>query len=149
MKKLFKEHSIYYLLLVLAEIVLSVVSTIAFVYTDSLSYANSLVYEQLGLETVMQNLYSSSFWALILVTIAMITIMSITTVVFKKIEYAFMGILGWVYLFILSLNFTKPVGEIISTSLMFIPIIILNIICYKKEKAKLNPVTNKKKVSKK
>jgi hypothetical protein len=147
MKKLFKENSKYLICLTIAEIILSIVSTMAFVYSDSLSYADSVVYEGIGIDLLMQNLYSSTFWALILVCIALISIMSIATLVFRKMDYLFIGIMGWIYLFILSINLTKPIGDILSTCAMFIPIIIINIICYKKEKEFINKKT--KKVSKK
>ena len=144
MKKFFKEHSIYLILLTIAEVVLSIISTIAFVYSDSLSYSDSQIYQGIGIDLVLQNLYSSTFWALILVITAIIAIMSIATLVFKKLEYLFIGILGWIYLFILSINLTKPIGDILATCAIFIPIIILNIICYRKEKEKLNKKTSRK-----
>ena len=147
MKKLFKENSKSLICLTIAHLILSIVSTMAFVYSDSLSYADSVVYEGIGIDLLMQNLYSSTFWALILVCIALISIMSIATLVFKKMDYLFIGIMGWIYLFILSINLTKPIGDILSTCAMFIPIIIINIICYKKEKEFINKKT--KKVSKK
>nr|MCR5223544.1 hypothetical protein [Bacilli bacterium] len=128
MKKIFKENSKYLIILTIAEIILSIVSTMAFVYSDSLSYADSVVYEGIGIDVLLQNLYSSTFWALILVCIALISIMSIATLVFKKMDYLFIGIMGWIYLFILSINLTKPIGDILSTCAMFIPIIIINII---------------------
>jgi uncharacterized membrane protein YhaH (DUF805 family) len=147
MKKLFKENSMYLIVLTIAEIILSIVSTLAFVYSDSLSYSDSVVYQGIGLDLLLQNLYSSTFWALILVVMSLIAILSVATLVFKKLDYLFIGICGWIYLFILSINLTKPIGDILSTCAMFIPIIIINIICYRKEKEKLE-TKNKKKVSK-
>ena len=144
MKRIFKENSIYLIILTIAEIILSIVSTMAFVYSDSLSYADSVVYEGIGIDVLLQNLYSSTFWALILVCIALISIMSIATLVFKKMDYLFIGIMGWIYLFILSINLTKPIGDILSTCAMFIPIIIINIICYKKEKEFIETKPRKK-----
>ena len=148
MKKIFKENSKYLIVLTIAEIILSIVSTMAFVYSDSLSYADSVVYEGIGIDVLLQNLYSSTFWALILVCIALISIMSIATLVFKKMDYLFIGIMGWIYLFILSINLTKPIGDLLSTCAMFIPIIIINIICYKKEKEFIE-TKSRKKVSRK
>ena len=148
MKKIIKENSKYLIILTIAEIILSIVSTMAFVYSDSLSYADSVVYEGIGIDVLLQNLYSSTFWALILVCIALISIMSIATLVFKKMDYLFIGIMGWIYLFILSINLTKPIGDILSTCAMFIPIIIINIICYKKEKEFIE-TKSRKKVSRK
>ena len=147
-KQFFKENSMYAIVLVIAEIILSTICTIAFVYSDSLNYAESIVYQSLGVELLLQNIYSSTFWALILVVLDIIVIFSVTSIVFKKMEYFFISILGWIELFILSLNFTKPIGDIISTSAMFIPIIIINIICYRKQKAKLLLINKPTKKSK-
>ena len=147
-KQFFKENSMYAIVLVIAEIILSTICTIAFVYSDSLNYAESIVYQSLGVELLLQNIYSSTFWALILVVLDIIVIFSVTSIVFKKMEYFFISILGWIELFILSLNFTKPIGDIISTSAMFIPIIIINIICYRKQKAKLLLINKPRKKSK-
>ena len=144
-KTIIKENSLYLVFLTLAELIISLICTLSFVYSDSLSYASSIVFESLGLETLLQSLYSSTFWALILVMLAIIVMMSITTLVYKKLEFLFIGILGWCELLILSINLTKSFGENLSTCALFIPIIIINIICYKKEKEKIN----KKKVSKK
>jgi len=150
-KKFFKENSLYAIGLVIAEIILSTVCTLAFVYSDSLSYSESFIYQSLGVELLLQNLYSSTFWALILVLLDIMVIFAVTSLVFKKLEYLFISILGWVELFILSINLTKPLNELLPTMAMFIPIIIINIICYRKQKEKMlinEELTKKKKVSK-
>lgn len=144
-KRFFKENSLYLIILTLAEFILSTVCTISFVYSDSLTYSESIIYQSLGVETLLQSIYSSTFWALILVLLAIIVMFSITCLVFRKIEYQFISLLGWIELFILSLNFTKPIGEILSTCALFIPIIIINIICYKKEYDKLQLLNKKSK----
>ena len=144
-KKFFKENSLYLIILTIAEFILSTVCTISFVYSDSLTYSESIIYQSLGVETLLQSIYSSTFWALILVLLAIIVMFSITCLVFRKIEYQFISLLGWIELFILSLNFTKPIGEILATCALFIPIIIINIICYKKEYDKLQLLNKKTK----
>ena len=144
-KRFFKENSLYLIILTLAEFILSTVCTLSFVYSDSLTYSESIIYQSLGVETLLQSIYSSTFWALILVLLAIIVMFSITCLVFRKIEYQFISLLGWVELFILSLNFTKPIGDILSTCALFIPIIIINIICYKKEYDKLQLLNKKSK----
>lgn len=141
MKKLFKEHSPYILLIGAIEVILSIVSIEAFVYSDSLSYSDSLVYNSLGLEKLLENLYSSTFWALILFTLAFITICTITAIVYKKLDYFFMGILGWIVLLILGINVGNPIKDILTVFLLFIPILGLNIIAYKTEKKKLKENT--------
>ena len=142
-----KENSLYLVFLTLAEFILSTVCTLAFVYSDSLSYADSVVYQSIGVELLLQNLYSSTFWALILLLLALMVIMSFTTLVYKKLDYLFISILCWFELFILSINLTKPITENLSTCALFIPILIINIICFNKEKEFLKK--HNKKITKK
>lgn len=137
MKKLFKEHSLYLLFITLAEIILSVVCIEAFVYSDSLTYSDSTVYTALGIETLLESMYSSTWWALILFTLAFITVCSITSIVYKKLDILFMGILSWVILLLLAINVGNALTETLTVLLLFIPIMILNIIAYKTEKKKL------------
>lgn len=138
MKKIFKEHSPYLLFLTLVETILSIVCIEAFVYSDTLNYADSLVYNAIGIEKLLESMYSSTWWALILFTLAFITICSITTIVYKKMDYLFMGIMAWILMLILAINVSKPLTDILVTLLLFVPIIIINIIAYKTEKNKLN-----------
>ncbi|MCX4249192.1 MAG: hypothetical protein OSJ65_05460 [Bacilli bacterium] len=138
MKRLFKEHSPYLLILCLTEIVISIVSIEAFVYSDSLTYSDSLIYNAIGIETLLESLYSSTWWALILFTLGFITICSITSIVFKKLEYFFMGILGWGLMLILAINIGNPIKDILFVIALFVPILGINIIAYKTEKEKLS-----------
>lgn len=138
MKKLLKEHSPYLLLLCLFEIVITVISIEAFVYSDSLTYSDSLIYNAIGIETLLESLYSSTWWALILFTLGFITICSITSIVYKRLELLFMSILGWVIMLILAINIGNPIKDILFVLLLFIPIIAINIIAYKTEKEKIS-----------
>lgn len=149
MKKIFKEHSIYLLFLTLIESILSIVCTLAFVYSDTLNYSDSLVYNAIGIEKLLESMYSSTWWALILFTLAFIAITSITTLVYKKLDYLFMGILGWILMLILAINVSKPLTDTLVTLLLFVPIIIINIIAYKTEKKKIEQTNKTKKTSKK
>jgi len=145
MKKIIKENSMYLVILTIAEVILSIVCTLAFVYTDTLNYADSLIFNELGMQKLLQSIYSSTWWALILTILALIAILSITTLVFKKLEYLFIGILLWGEMFILTLDFNKSPKDLIFSALLILPIIIINIIVYKKEQEFLN----NKKTSKK
>ena len=49
-KSIISTHSLYLLILTGIELIVSIVSTLAFVYSDSLSYNDSLVYNALGVE---------------------------------------------------------------------------------------------------
>lgn len=148
MKKLIKEHSPYLLFLTLAEIILSVVCIEAFVYSDTLNYDDSLIYNALGIEKLLETMYSSTWWALILFTLAFITICSITTIVYKKLDNLFMGILAWIIMLLLAINVGKPLTDILLVLVLFIPIMGINIIAYRTEKNKLEIKKDKKKATK-
>ena len=145
MKKLLKENSIYLVILTIVEIIISTICTLAFVYTDTLNYDDSLIFNALGMQKLLQTIYSSTWWALILTILALIAILSVTTLVFKKLEYLFIGICLWVEMFILTLDFNKSPKDLFFSMLLILPIIIINIIVYKKEKEFLdNKKTSKK-----
>ncbi len=137
MKNIIKNHSPYLLFLTAIEIILSITCIEAFVYSDSLTYSDSLIYNAIGVEKLLENLYSSTFLALILFTLAFITICSITSIVFKKLEYLFMGILAWFIMLLLAINIGNPLMDNLLVIVFFIPIIVINIIAYKTEKKKL------------
>lgn len=144
-KTLFKEHSPYLLILTLCEGILSFVCTLSFVYSDSLSYNVSLVYNAIGVEKLLETLYSSTFWALLLLILAFIFILNITCIKYKNLEHAFISICLWVLMFILSINLTKSLMDNLMTSLLFIPIIIINIVAYRTEENKLKKRKSKTK----
>ena len=144
MKKLLKENSIYLVVLTIVEIIISTICTLSFVYTDTLNYDDSLIFNALGMQKLLQTIYSSTWWALILTILALIAILSVTTLVFKKLEYLFIGICLWVEMFILTLDFNKSPKDLFFSMLLILPIIIINIIVYKKEKEVLNKKTSKK-----
>ncbi len=145
-KKLFKEHSPYLILLTLAEILLSVVATLSFVYTDSLQYSDSAIISG-GVEKLLETVYSSTWWALILFLLFFIALFAFMSIIYKKLEYLTISIGCWVEMLILSINVGNDLKELLINLLLFIPIFILNIIAYKTEKNKLN--TKTKKVTKK
>lgn len=145
MKKIFKEHSPYLLFLCLAEVIISVISIEAFVYSDSLTYSDSLIYTALGIETLLESIYSSTWWALILFTLGFITITCLTSIIYKRLEFLFMSILGWGLMLLLAINIGNPIKDILFIILLFVPIIAINIIAYKTEQQKLNKRLLKKK----
>ena len=145
MKKIIEGNSMYLVVLAIIEKILSLFSTISFIYTDTLNYADSLIIDALGIQKLLQNIYSSTWWALILTILALIAILAITTLVFKKLEYLFISILLWVEMFILTIDVNKSPKDLFFSMLLVLPIIIINIIVYKKEKE----VLESKKTSKK
>lgn len=144
LKKLFKENSPYLVVLTLAEVILSVVCTLAFVYSDTLSYADSEIFSAIGVEKLLESIYSSTWWALILLLLALIAILSIATIYLKKMDYHFISILLWGEMLILAINLNNSLIDNLSIMVLFIPIIIINIIAYKDQKKRLDKHSKKK-----
>ena len=117
------------------EFILSLYFLIYFGYVDRLNYieSTSLIISDLAL--LIQNIYTSTWWALIISFIILISILSITSIIYKKQEYHFISILIWCMLFILSLDFTKNFKFNLSNVLIFIPIILINIKAYFNQKS--------------
>ena len=89
------------------------------------------------IEKLLETMYSSTWLAFILFTLGFITIMTLTSIVYKKLEYLFISIMGWILMLLLAINIGNPLKDIAAVILLFIPIIVLNIIAYRTEKEKL------------
>lgn len=148
-KKLFKTHSPYLLLLTLIEGFVSIIVTLSFVYTDSLNYTASKILSGIGVDELLKTMYSSTWWALILLLLAFIVIFNLVTIIYHKMEFMFMSICCWFIMFILAINIGNPVYNILSVFALFVPIIIINIIAYRTEKNKLEELEEKKNTKKK
>ena len=150
MKKLFKEHSPYMLFIALAESIISVIATISFIYTDSLTYSNSLVIQAMGIEKLLETMYTSTWWALVLLLVFFVALFAILTIIYKELKFFGISFGCLVELLILSINLTAPIKNIFMNMLIFVPLFVLNVIAYKSEKAKLEETkTTKKRTSKK
>lgn len=145
LKNIIKNTSPYLLFVGLAETILSVVCTIAFVYSDTLSYQDSLVFQTIGVEKLLESIYSSTWWALILLLLALIAILTISTIVLKKMDYFFISILLWFEMLILAIDISKPITELLSVFALFIPILIINIIAYRAQSKRLKQIRLNKK----
>ena len=134
MKKLFKENSKLLLIITFFEILLSLYFLIYFGYMDRLNYIESSTKTISDLALLIQNMYTSTWWALIISFVILISTLTLTSIIFKKQEYHFISIILWIMLFILALDFTKSINYNLSNLLIFIPIILINILAYKNEK---------------
>ncbi len=150
MKKLFKEHSSYMLFIALFESVVSVIATLSFVYTDSLTYEKSLVLQAMGIEKLLETMYTSTWWALVLLLVFFVALFAILTIIYKDLKFYGISFGCLVELLILSINLTAPIKNIFMNMLIFLPLFVLNIIAYKSEKSKLEgSKITKKRTSKK
>lgn len=150
MKKLFKEHSSYMLFIALFESVVSVIATLSFVYTDSLTYEKSLVLQAMGIEKLLETMYTSTWWALVLLLVFFVALFAILTIIYKDLKFYGISFGCLVELLILSINLTAPIKNIFMNMLIFLPLFVLNVIAYKSEKSKLEESKiTKKRTSKK
>lgn len=132
MKKIFNEHSPYLIILTGIEIIFAIFAILAFVYQDVIS---SSMLNDVAL--LLENLYSQTWWGLTLLTLSLIGILSLTSIIYKKQEYHFISICLWFVLLIISININNSFKDILLNCCLFIPIIIINIIAYRKETNKL------------
>lgn len=142
MKKVLKSHSPYIIFICVAQIILSIIATLALVYSDSLVFGNVDILNDL--ENLITTVYSQSWWALILFSLSFASILTLAAIVYRKLEYEFLSI-GCIGLMILpSINVGSKLSDILLTLLLFIPIIIIKIIGYRQEKIKLEIKASKK-----
>lgn len=134
--KFFKERSLLLAILTGLEIILSIVCILSFVYSDTLSYSDSEIFTALGVETLLESIYSSTWWALILLLLASIAIFSLTSLIYKKLDYLFLAICSWAVMMILAINLNNSLVDNLAVLAIFIPIIIINIIAYFSQKEK-------------
>lgn len=130
MKIIWKNNSKLLIIVTILEIILSIYFLMYFSYMDKLSYVEN----SNNLSLLVQNMYTSTWWALIIMSISFISIFSLTSIVYKKNYLHFISILIWGVLFILSLDLEKSLKYNISNMCIFIPIIVINILAYFKEK---------------
>lgn len=148
LKTILKNNSPYLLFVACAEVIISTICTIAFVYSDTLSYQNSEVFQAVGLEKLLESIYSSTWWALILLLLALIAMFTISSIFLKKIDYLFMSIILWFEMMILAIDLNKPVNDLISIIALFVPIIIINMVAYSDQKKILKKIRLEKKKQK-
>ena len=135
MKRIFKENSKLLVIVCLLEIILAVYFLIYFSYMDRLNYIESSTKTISDITLLIQNMYTSTWWALIIVSVNLISIFTLTSIIYKKREYHFISILIWVVLFILALDFKKSFIYNLSNVSIFIPIIVINMLSYKNQKS--------------
>ena len=130
MKKVWNNNSKLLIVITVLELILSTYFLIYFGYVDRLNYIESQTTTMSDLTLLIQNMYTSTWWALIIVSIMLISIFSLTSIIYKKREFHFISILIWCMLFILALDFTKSFKYNLSNIAIFIPIILINIKAY-------------------
>lgn len=143
MKRILKDRSKLMIILTILEIILALWILIAFSYSDRLSYSQSMEYNQDNLSLLLETMYTSTWYALIILTANLISIFSLVSTIFKKQEFHFVSISLWCVLMILAVDLNLNFMSNAATLAIFIPIILLNIIAYINQKKLLNNIKKK------
>lgn len=127
----------------IAQIVISIIATLALVYQDSKIFGDTSLFEDA--QKLISSVYSQSWWALILFSLSFASLLTITSLIYKKLEYEFLSIGCIVLMIIPSININGSLMDTLITLALFIPIIIIKIIGYKTEEKKLIEINEIKK----
>lgn len=141
MKKIFEDRSKLMICLTIVEIILALWILIAFNYSDRLSYSEAMEYNQDNLSLLLESMYTSTWYALIILTANLISIFSLVSTIFKKQEFHFVSISLWCVLMILAVDLNISFMSNAATLAIFIPIILLNIVAFFNQKKILNKKT--------
>jgi len=133
-KKILKNRSKVLLALVGFECLLSTWALFYFNYMDRLNYDTASITATKDLALLIYDMYTSTWWALIILTICLATIFSLTALVYREVKPQFIAICLWVILFILAIDIKDSLGGFISILAIFAPIISLNIFGYLNQK---------------
>lgn len=135
MKNIWKNNSKLLLIITFLELVLSIYFLMYFGYVDKLNYVESQSTTMSDLALLIQNMYTSTWWGLIIICVILISIFSLTSIIYRKREFHFISILMWCMLFILALDFTKGFIYNLSNIAIFLPIILVNVKAYFNQKS--------------
>lgn len=137
MNKIFKDRSILLFIICLVEIAFCFWVLIYFNHLDHLTYQQSGT-DTASLALLVQNMFTSTWWGLIILTLVLICISSLTAFIYKDLKFQFISICLYIVLFMLSLNFEDTFMNNFSNFLIFIPLVAINIVAYIKQK-KISP----------
>ncbi len=130
MKKFLKNRSKLLLIVTILEIILSLWFLCYFNYLDRLSYAESVINTTKDLALLIQNMYTSTWWALIILVSCFIAIFALISFIYKESKYQLISCILWFILLLLALNIKDSFMSNISTICIFIPIMAANIIAF-------------------
>lgn len=137
MKRLFKKRSKLLGLLTIGDNLLALFLLCYFNYLDRLNYAESVIHTTNDLALLIQNMYTSTWWALIILSICLIAAFKLVGFYYRDLKFILISSYLWVVLLILAINIKDSFMNNISVLAIFIPIIIFNFAAYINQK-KLN-----------
>lgn len=137
MKRIFKKRSKLLGLLTIGDNLLALFLLCYFNYLDRLNYAESVIHTTNDLALLIQNMYTSTWWALIILSICLIAAFKLVGFYYRDLKFILISSYLWVVLLILAINIKDSFMNNVSVLAIFIPIIIFNFAAYINQK-KLN-----------
>ena len=129
-KKIFSKRSKLLGFLTIGDNVLALFLLCYFNYLDRLNYAESVINTTNDLALLIQNMYTSTWWALIILSICLIAAFKLVGFYYRDLKFILISSYLWVVLLILAINIKDSFINNISTLAIFIPIIIFNFTAY-------------------
>jgi len=136
-KNLFYQRSKLLFVLTVIENILSIWFLCYFNYLDRLNYSQSIVNNTENLALLFENMYTSTWWGLLILIVALIAIFSLIAFIYKDDKFQLISTLLWCILLILAINIKDTFLNNLSTLAIFTPIIVINFIAYRNQKATL------------
>lgn len=134
MKKILKDRSKLLLIITILEIILAIWFLCYFNYLDRLTYAESITTTTKDLALLIENMYTSTWWALIILVSCFIAIFALISFIYKESKYQLISCILWFILLLLALNIKDTFKSNLSTICIFIPIMVVNIIAFINQK---------------
>ena len=133
-KKIFNKRSKLLFILTFFETVFTWYFLVYFNYMDRLNYIESISTKTQNLALVFQNMYTSTFWGLIIIILVFISIFAIISLIYNDQKYQLISLLLWIVLFALAINIKAGFKDNISILCIFVPIILVNYLAFKNQK---------------
>ena len=133
-KKFFNKRSKLLFILTFFETVFTLYFLVYFNYMDRLNYIESISTKTQNLALVFQNMYTSTFWGLIIIILVFISIFAIISLIYNDQKYQLISLLLWIVLFTLAINLKAGFKDNISILCIFVPIILVNYLAFKNQK---------------
>jgi len=131
----FKERSKLLFILTIFEILLSIWYLSYFNYLDRLNYYENINLEKDSLALLLQNMFTSTFWGLLIILIALSAISSLIALLYKDEKFELISSLIWCIVLILSFDLHSTFKDNISNILIIGPIVLFSFIAFFKQKS--------------
>ena len=132
---LFKGRSKFLFGMSLIESIFSIWFLAYFNQVDRMNYADSIVESQADLALLIKNMYTSTWWGLLILVICLIAIFSLISFIYKDEKYQLISFMLWFILLILSINTSDTFKNNLSNLFILIPIMVMSYVAFRKQKS--------------